>query len=124
MTKVRANIFEDESPALDVTGFAPKADLDPKAPPPEQVRAVSQAAKFTSREPSAAARPEPKAKTAAAKREPRRHRTGRNVQLSVKASKDTVDAFYALTESQPGWVLGYTLQRAIEALQRELKQSK
>jgi hypothetical protein len=34
--------------------------------------------------------------------------------------KETVDAFYDLSEAQ-GWVLGYTLQRAIEALQRELK---
>jgi hypothetical protein len=38
----------------------------------------------------------------------------------VKALRETVDAFYAVTEAQ-GWVLGYTLQRAIEALQRELK---
>jgi hypothetical protein len=125
MTKVRADIFDDdETPPLDLTGFAPKAGVDPKAPPPEQVRAVSQAAKFTSREPSTVTKPDPKVKATAKKREPRRHRTGRNVQLSVKASIETVDAFYAVTESQPGWVLGYTLQRAIEALQRELKQSK
>jgi hypothetical protein len=122
MSKARANIFgDDESPSLDVTGFAPKMNSDPKAPAPEEVRAVSQAAKFTSREPTAGTKADPKTKTT--KREPRRYRTGRNVQLSVKASKETVDAFYAVTEAQPGWVLGYTLQRAIEALQRELKRS-
>ena len=49
----------------------------------------------------------------------RRYRTGRNVQFNVKALKATVDAFYAVSESQ-GWVLGYTLERAIEALEREL----
>jgi hypothetical protein len=122
MPKARASIFgDDDTTTLDVKSFAPKVDSDPKAPAAEQVRAVSQAAKFTSREPVAATKAEPKTK--ATKREPRRYRTGRNVQLSVKASKETVDAFYAVTDAQPGWVLGYTLQRAIEALQRELKSS-
>ena len=41
----------------------------------------------------------------------------------MKALAETVEAFYAITD-QERWVLGYTLQRAIEALQRELKQSK
>jgi hypothetical protein len=45
------------------------------------------------------------------------------VQLSIKALADTVNAFYAITDQQH-WVLGYTLQRAIEALQRELSQPK
>jgi hypothetical protein len=57
------------------------------------------------------------------KRAARRYRTGRNVQFNVKALKETVDAFYAVSEAQ-GWVLGYTLQRAIEALQSELKNPK
>ena len=55
-----------------------------------------------------------------AKRPARRYRTGRNVQFNVKALKETVDACYAISEAQD-WVLGYTLERAIEALQRELK---
>ena len=120
MSKTRANIFaDDDTEGLDVTGFAPKTRTDDKAPPAEQVRAVAQAANFKSREP-AAVKAEPKA----TKRSPRRYRTGRNVQLSVKASKETVDAFYAVTEAHPGWVLGYTLQRAIEALERELQSKK
>jgi len=82
------------------------------------VRAVAQAANFKSRE-AAPIKAEPKA----SKRAARRYRTGRNVQLSVKALAETVEAFYAITD-QERWVLGYTLQRAIEALQRELKQSK
>ena len=81
------------------------------------MRAVAQAANFQSREPTAA-------KTGNhPKRATRRYRTGRNVQFNIKAQQETVDAFYALTESQNGWVLGYTLQRAIEALQRELKRA-
>ena len=124
MSKSRSSIFNDHDTngditSLDLTGFAPKSQVDRDAPPIEKVRAVSQAAKFPSREP-AAVKPEQKAKTP--RREPRRYRTGRNVQVSVKALSTTVDSLYEITDQQ-GWVLGYTLQRAIEALQRELKQS-
>jgi len=117
MTKKRASIFqESDGEALDLRSFAPKAAIDTKAPPAEQVRAVTEAARFPSREPNTA----PKIETQF-KRANRRYRTGRNVQFAVKASRETVDAFYAITDSHPGWFLGYTLQRAIEALQRELK---
>jgi hypothetical protein len=132
MTKSRASIFganNEEPPPLDVGSFAPKVAVDVKAPAVEQVRAVSQSANFKSREPGAA-KTEGSAKTDApakpevpAKRAIRRYRTGRNVQFNIKADKETVDAFYAITEAQKGWVLGYTLQRAIEALKRELKHS-
>jgi hypothetical protein len=118
MSKTRASIFGgDDTEVLDVTSFAPKAGTDDKAPPAEQVRAITQAANFKSREPSTV-----KAEPKSTKRSPRRYRTGRNVQLSVKALAETVEVFYAITDQQH-WVLGYTLQRAIEALQRELKQS-
>jgi len=117
MSKSRASIFgdDDDSIALDVTGFAPKVESDHKAPPPEQVKAISQAANFKSREPAPVKPP-----TKPAKRAPRQYRTGRNVQLSIKALAETVDTFYAITDKQ-GWVLGYTLQRALDALQRELE---
>jgi hypothetical protein len=119
MSKARANIFgDDHTDALDVTSFAPKIGKDPKAPPAAEVKAVAQAANFKSREAAPV-----KAESKATKRAARRYRTGRNVQLSVKALAETVEAFYAITD-QEHWVLGYTLQRAIEALQRELKQSK
>ena len=114
MTSRRASIFE-EPDELDVSGFTPKTTAMP-APPPEAVREVSEAAKFRSREPAkhaiAAAPPPPK-------REQRRYRTGRNVQFNVKASQETVDAFYAISDRQE-WVLGETLEHALAALQREL----
>lgn len=124
MSKSRASIFgnsdnDGETISLDVTGFAPKAQVDTTAPPPDKVKAVSQAARFTSREPTTV-----KGEAKANKRPPRRHRTGRNVQVSIKALAESVDKFYAITEAQPGWVLGYTFQRAIDALERELKQPK
>jgi hypothetical protein len=114
MSNPRASIFADDD--LDVTDFAPKAGPDKSAPAAEQVRAVAEAARFHSREP--APPPAPMA-APVAKRIPRRYRTGRNVQFNVKASQDTVDAFYAISDSK-GWVLGETLEHALTALQREL----
>ena len=111
MTKSRASIFE-EPEELDVSAFAPKAAPDTDAPAPEKVRAVAEAAYFSSREPKAQKQVTP------AKREPRRHRTGRNVQLNLKASQETVDAFYAITDKN-NWVLGETLEWAVKALQRD-----
>ena len=43
------------------------------------------------------------------------------MQLNVKASQETIDAFYTVTNANKGWVLGYTLERAIAALKRELE---
>jgi hypothetical protein len=115
MSKSRASIFsEEDSQTLDIASFAPKTTVDIKAPAAEQVRAISQAANFQSREPAT-----PKS-DGRPKRTARRYRTGRNVQFNIKAQQETVDAFYALTDAQ-GWVLGFALQRALEALQRELK---
>ena len=125
MSKTRASIFggdDGDTATLDVTSFAPKSQVDLNGPPVEKVRAVSQAAKFPSREP-VAVKAGVKTEAKPAKRPPRRYRTGRNVQVTVKALPQTVDAFYAITDQQ-GWVLGYTLQRAIDALQRELRQPK
>jgi hypothetical protein len=125
MAKSRVSLFNNDeggdTATLDLAGFSPRTQVDQTAPPVEKVRAVSQAAKFSSREPAGAIQ-ETKAKIT--RREPRRHRTGRNVQVSIKALAESVDRFYAITEANPGWVLGYTFQRAIEALERELKQNK
>ena len=117
----RASIFEDTL-EVDLSDFSPKKRPDTKAPTQEQVRAVAEAANFPSRQArdvsSAAAAVAVKSKT---KREPRIHRTGRNVQFNVKASQVTIDAFYEVTNANEGWVLGYTLERAIAALKRELE---
>lgn len=117
MPKKRASIFGDVVD-LDLKGFAPKNRVDTKAPSREQVQAVAEAANFPSRQASAQT---PKS---AKKRAPRIYRTGRNVQFSAKATQETVDAIYTITDANPGWVLGYTLERAVEALQRELEVEK
>jgi hypothetical protein len=113
MNNPRASVF-GETPDIDLSNFAPKPSVDTKAPAAPEVRAVAEKANFRSRE----AAPTYIA-TASPKRLARRFRTGRNVQFNVKALQETVDAIYAVSEAQ-GWVLGYTLERAIVALQREL----
>jgi hypothetical protein len=113
MRKERANIFD--TPDIDLGAFSPKTREEPKAPAPEAVKAVATAANFPSRE------PKPTVIKAPEKRAPRIHRTGRNVQFNVKASQATIDDIYAITEAHEGWVLGYTLERAVAALKRELE---
>ena len=92
MSRDRASIFGTDDD-FDVSGFAPKAPAAAEKPAAkrEQVRAVSEAASFRSREPKAA----PAAPAARSEREPRRYRTGRNVQLNIKAKPETLEAFYA-----------------------------
>ncbi|NJO55701.1 MAG: hypothetical protein HC834_04325 [Rhodospirillales bacterium] len=77
------------------------------APPIQQVRHLSEAHGFRSRE-----------------RDPvkRRHRTGRNVQLNVKVTPETLAEFNALCERY-GWVQGEALAHAIEALKTKLRHS-
>ncbi len=114
MSGKRASVFDAEA-ELDVSGFAPKAGVSPKAQP-EQVRAVSEAANFQSREPSRQNVP------SSPKREPRRYRTGRNIQLNIKARADVIEAFYEIADRQ-GWILGETFERAVAALERDLAAS-
>lgn len=114
----RAKLFGDDDD-LDVSGFAPK-------PParPEQVRGVAEGAGFRSREPgppppaaepprAPAPMPEP-----SPRREQRRYRTGRNVQLNLKVRQEDLDAFYKLADDS-GQVLGEVFAEAVAALQRE-----
>ena len=106
----RAKLFGEDD--LDVSGFAPK-------PParPEQVRGVAEGAGFRSREPV----PPPPAHMAAElppRREQRRYRTGRNVQLNLKVRQEDLDAFYRLADDS-GQVLGEVFADAIAALRRE-----
>jgi len=112
MSGKRAGVFDVED-NLDISGFAPKA-ADRPAARPEQVRTISEAAQFQSREPRRERSP-----ASASKREPRRYRTGRNIQLNIKARAEAIEAFYAIAD-QRGWVLGETFERAIDALKRDL----
>jgi hypothetical protein len=105
MSSDRAGLF-DQGPDIDVSGFKPRETAKPAAKA-AQVKAISETANFVSRE-SAALK--------ADAREPRRHRTGRNIQLNIKARADTIERFYAIADRH-GWVLGETFERAIAALE-------
>ena len=119
MTSSRASIF-DADDELDVSGFAPKAAPEPKAPV-EQVRAIAEASNFPSRQAQPAAAPA--VMLAATKRQPRRHKTGRTAQFNTRTKPETVDAYYAIADQQ-GWLVGETVERALSALQRELSGGK
>lgn len=110
MSNPRADIFDENTDDLDLSGFEPKqAGKSKKSVNTlEQVRAVTEANKFTRRSPTPS------------KPTRRIYRTGRNVQLNIKASQPTVETFYRIADQQ-GWVLGETLERALEALDRSLK---
>ncbi len=120
MRKTRSSVFDAEESDIDLSVFTPKAAPDTTAPPVEQVKAFAEAVNFPSREarPSKVAMTE-QAFTPRRQREPRRHRTGRNIQFNCKATQETIDAFYALAD-QNGWLVGETLERAVAALQREV----
>jgi hypothetical protein len=116
MAGKRASVFDDDDEGeMDLSTFVPKQSSAPSGPPPEQVRAVSEAMKFPSRE----------ATNARAATEPpqgqRRYRTGRNVGFSIRARQQDVNRFNAICDSHT-WVQGYTLERALDALERELAQ--
>ena len=126
----RAGVFEDD---LDISGFAPK-------PPAraEQVKAVAEQAGFRSRGPvpprvppaapterPATSRTPPVEPGAMpdARREQRRHRTGRNQQLNLKVRAQDAEAFYAIADAQ-GWVLGDVFARAVAALEQKLQRDR
>ena len=106
----RASVF-DQGPEIDISGFKPRTAAKPSAQP-DQVKAISETASFVSREPA-----RPASAATPATREPRRHRTGRNIQLNIKARAETIERFYAISDRH-GWVLGETFERAVEALER------
>ena len=122
MTSHRAGIF-DQEPEIDISGFKPGTSAKPAAQP-EQVKAISETASFVSREPAKpvvppapVARAPREAPRESVAREPRRHRTGRNIQLNIKARAETIERFYAISDRH-GWVLGETFERALAALER------
>ncbi len=105
----RAGLFEED---LDLSQFTPHKPTKAEQPPPDVVRQVAENANFQSREPIKAPKP----------RQQRRYRTGRNIQLNTKVTPSTRDGFYEISDRY-NWVLGETLERALQALKRELEKA-
>jgi hypothetical protein len=116
MSGKRASIFDAEE-ELDVSDFVPKRAVEPavRKDNKDKVKAVAEAAHFPSREPQQDAK-----SPTTTKREPRRYRTGRNIQLNIKARADAIDAFYTIADRQ-GWVLGEAFEHAVDALKRDIE---
>jgi hypothetical protein len=112
MSGERASIFAGDD-TLDVSAFAPKAVHELNEVSAELVRGIAEASRFPSREAKTSA-PTP------ARRPPRIHRTGRTMQFNARTTPATVEALYAIADRQ-GWLVGQTLERALAALQRELR---
>lgn len=97
------------NPFTDLGDFAPKAQAKPVEP--QQIERIATEMGFPSRQASTA--------PAVAKPAPRRRRytTGRNQQLNVKATAETVERFYRLADQQ-GVPLGELLDQALQALEK------
>lgn len=99
----RANPFDD------LSDFAPKSQ--PKPVEPQQIDRIASEMGFPSRQASIASAV---AKPASQRR---RYTTGRNQQLNVKATAETVERFYRLADQQ-GVPLGELLDQALKALEK------
>jgi hypothetical protein len=121
MANERLSVF-DTTDDVDLTGFTPRPDDQKKLKPPkEKVRAVTEAARFPSREgrAPAAETPIPPAVPEPSKRKPHYHKTGRTAQLNCRVMPAHFDKVYAIADQQ-GWKIGETVERALDALEREL----
>lgn len=130
MTKQRSDIgFGSAFDEIDPAEFKndPKPAAAKPKPPRETIRKVAEKSGFNSREatPPASVPPAPVESVAIAPqpvREGRIYRTGRSEQLNLKVRGEDKTGFYAICD-QKHWVQGYTFQRALEALRRELEAS-
>lgn len=99
----RVNSFND------LSDFAPKVQAKPVDS--QQIERIASEMGFPSRQAGSA----PVAVKPAPRR--RRYTTGRNQQLNVKATAETVERFYRLADQQ-GVPLGELLDQALQALEK------
>ena len=105
----RPNLFEEDDD-LDLSVFAPRPEPALNAPSVEQVRSITEAARFPSRQPPPATEP----------RKPRRWRTGRTAQFNCRITPEAFAAFYAIADQQ-NWTVGATVENALAALKEKLR---
>lgn len=95
-------------PFANLDDFAPKAQ--PKPVEPAQLERLAQENDFPSRQP-------PKAAPPPASPARRRYTTGRNQQLNIKATAETIARFYRLADERRV-PLGALLEEALTALEQ------
>lgn len=119
MDKQRADLgFADSLDDFDPAEWMPRPDAPANDKPPKaETSKAAAAAGFRSREPQPFVEPSPPSKSTKLS-PPRGRRTGRNMQLNLKATPETVAEFCAIADRQ-GWGLGETLEKAVALLRRE-----
>lgn len=103
MTTERASLGFGDALEQPLDAWNPQQPIVPR-PNQDAIRQVAAAAGFSSREPQLV----------------RGRRTGRNMQLNLKARPDTIAAFCAVADAN-SWGLGETLEKAVALLEREYK---
>jgi hypothetical protein len=104
--KERGDIFGDALDSLSLEDFGDGGKVEPPSQA-EQKKTKDEAKTigFKSRE----------AKSSVPQR---RRRTGRNAQLNIKVTPETMQAFYAIADKE-GWVLGEAMEKAVKLLEKE-----
>ena len=118
MSGSRPSIFDSE---VDLTSFRPKTSQSPATVPPETVRRIADESGFPSRAPV----PTP----TKAKRHPK---TGRTVLLNARITQRAHDRFHEIVAAEHARyetgeimhrvTLGEIVERALQALEREMKE--
>ena len=93
----------------DIASFKPKQKTQNPAAARETIRQVSEQNNFPSREAGTKQAPAPMP------RQQRRRRTGRSVQINIKATQETVDLLISIADRR-GWVFGEVLEHALKGL--------
>jgi hypothetical protein len=128
MSGSRPSIFseDDVDTNIDLSGFSPKTDIAKLTVPPETLEQVSEENGFPSRAPKVrAVRPPPLKRPALAK-------SGRTVLLNARITQRAHDRFHEIVEGERQRyetgelmhraTLGEIVERALAALERELRQ--
>lgn len=106
--------FGAELETFDPEAWAPaKSRATMPRPAMDELKQAASAAGFQSRE----------AIPKTAQKQIRRRRTGRNAQLNIKTTPETIDAFYRIADAN-GWGLGETLEHALTLLDSQQTEQK
>lgn len=117
------------NPFSDLDDFASEGAAKPV--PAEAIDAIAEKAGFPSRKAGKAAASETATWTAETLvpspapapgpvRAPRRHTTGRNRQINIKATEETIEELYRIADKM-GVPLGAVLERALTALAKDIE---
>lgn len=117
------------NPFSDLDDFA--SDGAAKPVPADAIETIAKNAGFPSRKAGSSGASETASETAkapspapaaahASGRAPRRHTTGRNRQINIKATEETIDELYRIADKM-GVPLGAVLERALAALAKDIE---